>query len=722
MSLNDDKTMLDPSGGPSKDGAKMKLGPYETTELLGRGGMAVVYKGMQQSLGRVVAIKILPKEFSRDRQFVGRFHREAESVAKLNHPNIIQIIDKGEDKGTCYFVMEYVKGQSLSAKLADKGVTMKELVEVAVQVCSALHYAHEQGVVHRDIKPANILLDETTGVAKVADFGIAQLAEKSTAIGTLTGDHMAMGTLDYMAPEQKRDAKNVDRRADVFSVGVMLYEMATGRVPMGLFDPPSRINKDIPKEFDSIVMKCLRDKPTERYQTCQELSSALLALPQNPSTMIRMITSVKSGVTNIGTQIGRRNPAYLAAVLFFVVALGAGSWAAWKYGLKRGGGVASNGGTSGGNGGASSGGNNGGNNAGTQTPKPPDDTAAAEAEKAFRKSMKEAEALLADEKFANALALYDRLLEGATATQRQELLLAKDDAKRQQARWLAEDYGDRLRAAKVDPARADAEAVRRLEELLRSAREADVPQDVLNEISAEVVTARSAAAANAAEAEKKAAEEARRKRFQNALAAARKAIEDDRMEDAERALAEASEAQPTGEEIGEYAAARKAFEDKRSAAATADENAKRLGRLLQEVSDSAKAGKITAARLTLADASALAQALGGEFPEKVKVATAEVDRIEADLKVRGKLQEARDQESANPELAARLYRDAAALMAAGSPERKSALEKADILDRQVSDAKAKAEYDRHMEAARAAAKEGNWKTAETEALLALQVR
>src|SRR5437773_10083871 len=105
--LDSERTQLDPSGGPAKDAVKMKLGPYETTESLGRGGMAVVYKGMQQSLGRIVAIKVLPKEFSRDRQFVGRFHREAESVAKLNHPNIIQIIDKGEAGGTCYFVMEY---------------------------------------------------------------------------------------------------------------------------------------------------------------------------------------------------------------------------------------------------------------------------------------------------------------------------------------------------------------------------------------------------------------------------------------------------------------------------------------------------------------------------------------------------------------------------------------------------------------------------------------
>ena len=148
-----EKTMLDPSGGPSS--ARMKLGAYEATEILGRGGMAVVYKGMQQSLGRVVAIKVLPKEFSRDRQFVGRFHREAESVAKLNHPNIIQIIDKGEDNGTCYFVMEYVKGQS-TLRNSPTRAAFKELVQIALQVCAALHYAHETGVVHRDIKPGNI--------------------------------------------------------------------------------------------------------------------------------------------------------------------------------------------------------------------------------------------------------------------------------------------------------------------------------------------------------------------------------------------------------------------------------------------------------------------------------------------------------------------------------------------------------------------------------------
>ncbi len=716
MSSNDEKTMIDPSGGPSKDGAKMKLGPYETTELLGRGGMAVVYKGTQQSLGRVVAIKVLPKEFSRDRQFVGRFHREAESVAKLNHPNIIQIIDKGEDAGTCYFVMEYVKGMSLAAKLQAKGVTLKELIEIGIQVCSALHFAHEQGVVHRDIKPANILLDDTTGVAKVADFGIAQLAEKSTAIGTLTGDHMAMGTLDYMAPEQKRDAKNVDRRADIYSVGVMLYEMATGRVPMGIFDPPSRINKDVTKDFDVIVMKCLRDKPAERYQTCQELSNALVSLPQNPSTMVRMITSVKSGVTNIGTQIGRRNPRYIAAVMFLVAGLGVGSFAVWKYGLNRAGGN----GNSSSNGNSGNGGTTGGtgtNGNGSTTTKPPDDTAAQAAEKAFAKKMKDASDLAEKGDLKAASEAYAALLPDATGSQRLEINEALRDIRERQEMATAEAFRNRLIEARVDPAMATSASVQALQRLLDEANAQKVRQDVIIQITAELERTRTAALDN----EQAAADKAHAAKFREAADKAKSAIEAGDLEAAEKALVAVATLAEGAVETEEYGRLTRALEAKRGAAATAEDNRRRFEKFMKEASDAAGRGDFTPARLRLADAEALVGVVGGDAGALLKAAREDVDRREKNAAYARKILEAKNLETTDPHAAAAGYR-AAAEIAPSTAEADSARAKAKILEDNAARDAADRLFTEHLEAAKKAKETKDWKKVEAEARAALDVR
>ncbi|MCE9582098.1 MAG: protein kinase [Planctomycetes bacterium] len=707
MSQDAEKTQIDPSGGP-QPGVKMKLGPYETTEILGRGGMAVVYKGMQQSLGRIVAIKVLPKEFSRDRQFVGRFHREAESVAKLNHPNIIQIIDKGEDGGTCYFVMEYVKGMSLGARLANKGVTFKELLEIGLQVCSALHYAHEQGVVHRDIKPANILLDDTTGIAKVADFGIAQLAEKSTAIGTLTGDHMAMGTLDYMAPEQKRDAKNVDRRADVYSLGVMLYEMSTGRVPMGIFDPPSRINRELPKDFDVIVMKCLRDKPDDRFQSCMELSSAMASLPQSPSTMVRVMTSVKSGVTNIGTQIGRRNPRYIAALLFLVAGLGIGSFAIWKWGRGRG------------SGGEVAGGGGSGTNGGGTGTKPADDTAAAAvaaaaaAEKAYKEQMDAAAGKVASHDYQGALEIYEQLTKTAGAKHQADIDQAVANLRADQANGLATKFLGRLQNLIVPPAESNADYLAKLTSLLEEANAAKMPARVTDSISGAIAQAKKDIDKNEA-----AASDARRKQaFAESTAKIQKLLDGDDLDAAATEIASLSKDHVLPLEIDELDRLTSLLNTKRAEKASADDNRKTYEGALVAAADALKLNNFHKARYELKTAAA---AGGPEKAATVKDLQDKVDARECEYMFALQLDEAQKLEVSNPSRAAQMYREAA--KKPPTPEEgKAAIAKAEKLEAGIRDAETLKEYSVHMDAAKNAMAAHDWKLAMDEATLALAQR
>jgi sugar lactone lactonase YvrE len=689
----------------------MRLGPYETHEVLGRGGMAVVYKGIQQSLGRVVAIKVLPKEFSRDRQFVGRFHREAESVAKLNHPNIIQIIDKGEDKGLCYFVMEYVKGSSLSAKLANKGVTFKELIEVAFQVCSALHYAHEQGVVHRDVKPANILIDEGTGVAKVADFGIAQLAEKSTAIGTLTGDHMAMGTLDYMAPEQKRDAKNVDRRADVFSVGVMLYEMATGRVPMGLFDPPSKLNKELPKDFDAVVMRCLRDKPDERFQSCLELANALSTLPQTASTMIRVITSVKSGVTNIGTQIGRRNPRYLAAVVFLVAGLGAGSWAVWTYGLKKK--PAANGGSGAGSGEVKPAGNGEKPSDGNAV-KPPDGETAEE--KAFYEWMRAAAGLVKDRKLADARRIYEELEKTTTGPRRAELVVALDQLVKEEEHELAQEFISKLQEALAAAANADDFGVKALRDLYGHAQARRAPGYVITDIREalkDAEDARDEAAKTAAAAEKGL-------KFAAACRKAKVAIEGNDWEGADRELAEAQRNVVTELDRQELGRLTSLLTTRRNEAASAEQKL----RLFSEKADAAaaalKSEDLETAKQRIDEAEGLVEGDAGR-QTRVSELRSQLATQEKAVRFREKMKEAAAEERLSPERAARLYRDAAE-EAPSEGAKQSALAKANAADAAVAQRLKDEEYARQMGTAKNAKEAGNWELVKEAAAKAEKAR
>ena len=248
---------------------------YEILEVIGKGGMGTVYKARQISLDRIVAIKVLARELASDKDFIERFDREASALAKLSHPNIVPIIDKGAHEGVYYFVMDFVQGTTLRDLLRGNRLPQEDTIKITVQVCRAIANAHAHGVIHRDMKPENVLLDGEQNV-RIVDFGLADIVGHQTW-GTLTGSGMAMGTAHYMAPEQRRDAKRVDRRADIYSMGIMIYEMLTGEIPAGHFKKPSEHTPGVSPAFDRIVIRCLQMGPDDRYQTAEELSNDLRA-------------------------------------------------------------------------------------------------------------------------------------------------------------------------------------------------------------------------------------------------------------------------------------------------------------------------------------------------------------------------------------------------------------------------------------------------------------
>jgi serine/threonine protein kinase len=236
----------------------------EILELLGQGGMGAVYKARQTKLDRLIAVKVLPPEVARDPAFAERFMREARSLARLNHPNIVTIYDFGETNGLFYFSMEFVDGQNARQLMHAGKLSQAQTLPIVSQVCDALRYAHDEGVVHRDIKPENILLDKR-GRVKIADFGLAKLVGLTPTFLTLTGAHEVMGTLYYMAPEQTRRSHQVDHRADLYSLGVVCYEMLTGELPLGRFAPPSQ-KASVDARLDAIVLRALAREPEQRYQ------------------------------------------------------------------------------------------------------------------------------------------------------------------------------------------------------------------------------------------------------------------------------------------------------------------------------------------------------------------------------------------------------------------------------------------------------------------------
>lgn len=243
-------------------------------ELIGFGGMGVVYKARQPHLDRTVALKILPKTLATDPAFVERFQREARFLARLNHPNIVSVYDFGESDGFCFLIMEYVDGVNLRTAMQTGRFSSKEALSLVPKICEALQFAHDNGVLHRDIKPENILLD-SQGRVKLADFGIAKLmgvSEGQPREATLTEDGSRLGTAHYMAPEQIEHPSEVDHRADIYSLGVIFYELLTGELPLGRFASPSAKN-DVDARVDAIVLRALAKERELRQQSASEVKT-----------------------------------------------------------------------------------------------------------------------------------------------------------------------------------------------------------------------------------------------------------------------------------------------------------------------------------------------------------------------------------------------------------------------------------------------------------------
>jgi serine/threonine protein kinase len=247
---------------------------FEIVELIGQGGMGAVYKVRQPHLDRIVALKVLPPDLGRDPGFAERFLREARALARLSHQHLVTIHDFGQAGEYCWFLMEYVDGANLRQVMATGTLSPNQALAIVPQLCEALQYAHDEGIVHRDIKPENILLDRK-GRVKIADFGLAKLVgiqanAKPQESLTATGD--VLGTMHYMAPEQVERSGVVDHRADIYSLGVVLYEMLTGSLPLGRFQAPSKTN-GIDERIDEVVFKTLEKDPQRRYQQADEVKT-----------------------------------------------------------------------------------------------------------------------------------------------------------------------------------------------------------------------------------------------------------------------------------------------------------------------------------------------------------------------------------------------------------------------------------------------------------------
>jgi serine/threonine protein kinase len=257
----------------------------EIIELLGQGGMGAVYKARQKHLDRLIALKVIPPEAAKEPAFAERFAREARALARLNHPNIVTVYDFGQSDGVYFLLMEFVDGLNLRQTMQSGNLSPQEALVIVPHVCDALQYAHDQGIVHRDVKPENVLLDKS-GRVKIADFGLAKLLTHSPQDFTLTHSMQVMGTPRYMAPEQIEHPTEVDHRADIYSLGVMFYEMLTGELPMGRFAPPSqKVQIDI--RIDEIVLRSLEKEPARRFQKASDVKTELATVSSTQSANSR---------------------------------------------------------------------------------------------------------------------------------------------------------------------------------------------------------------------------------------------------------------------------------------------------------------------------------------------------------------------------------------------------------------------------------------------------
>jgi serine/threonine protein kinase len=260
------------------------VGPYQVVNQLGQGGMASVYKAYHAKLDRHVAIKVLHQAFKEDPDFIARFEREAQIVAKLEHPHIVPVYDYNEHEGQPYLVMKFVEGHTLKRVLSEGPLPLESIMTIMGSVAGALTYAHQKGVLHRDIKPSNIMIDGA-GVPYLTDFGLARIAQAGAS--TMSAD-MILGTPQYISPEQAAGTGTLDARTDIYSLGVILYEMVVGRVPYNADTPyaivhkhiydelprPSSINPEIPPAVEEVLVRALAKQPEGRYASAVQMMDA----------------------------------------------------------------------------------------------------------------------------------------------------------------------------------------------------------------------------------------------------------------------------------------------------------------------------------------------------------------------------------------------------------------------------------------------------------------
>ncbi|MBL9172785.1 MAG: serine/threonine protein kinase [Verrucomicrobiales bacterium] len=254
----------------------------EILGLLGAGGMGAVYQARQPALDRWVALKVLPAGGGGGPAFEERFNREARALARLSHPNIVTVHEFGRAGTLHYFIMEYVDGPNLRQLERSGRLAAREALQIIPQICDALQYAHDQGVVHRDIKPENVLVDRR-GRVKIADFGLAKILGRDQDAVRLTVEGQVMGTPHYMAPEQLARPLTVDHRADIYSLGVVFYEMLTGELPLGHFEPPSR-KVEVDVRLDEVVLRALENDPVRRFQKASEVRTRIETIAEAPKT------------------------------------------------------------------------------------------------------------------------------------------------------------------------------------------------------------------------------------------------------------------------------------------------------------------------------------------------------------------------------------------------------------------------------------------------------
>ncbi len=269
---------------PSLETVAAAFPQLEVLEFIGQGGMGVVYKARQKSLGRLVALKLLAPHRAHDSGFAARFAQEARALAALSHPHIVTIHDFGQTDGFYFLLMEYVDGVNLRQLLKSHRLSPEEALAIVPSLCDALQFAHDRGIVHRDIKPENLLLDQA-GRVKIADFGISRMLGTDPTSPSVGPDGtQAAGTPGYMAPEQKAAPRTADSRADIYSLGVVFYEMLTGELPADLLQPPSR-KVQIDVRLDAIVLRALEQAPERRYQTASELRTQIETVVHGPETV-----------------------------------------------------------------------------------------------------------------------------------------------------------------------------------------------------------------------------------------------------------------------------------------------------------------------------------------------------------------------------------------------------------------------------------------------------